>query len=165
MKSGKSFLLLLLFWTLGLGVLQAHPYHVSVFQLEYNPENKTLELTVKVFLDDMHTALKNWAAAGLDFESSSSNPFLKNYLIKTTRIKAGGEWLPMDFVGKETDEEAIWIYMEIPVGEKPLALDFETSLLTEIFDDQMNIVHLKLSEEEKTSARLGKSEQLKEFRF
>ena len=146
-------------------VTPPHPYHVSVFNVDYNSESQSLEITVKVFVDDMALALKKWSEYEVDFDNPTSNPFFKNYFLNTTKVKVNGSRQTIEYLGKEADIESVWIYLEVPVEAKPETITFKTSLLTEVYEDQMNIVHLKLSEEEKQSGRLNKDRLEKEFDF
>ena len=39
--------------------VKAHPFYVSIATLHYNQESRALEITLKVFTDDLEASIKN----------------------------------------------------------------------------------------------------------
>lgn len=130
-----------------------HDYHVSVTQMQYNPALKSFEVSIRIFTDDFEKGLsagngnKHFAVRNND----QNDPFVENYIRKsfllTDRQKKA---LAIRYVGKEQEEDATWIYLEIPFPGTLEGCTLQNSILMETFEDQVNMTNLKLTSEKKT---------------
>jgi len=146
----------------------AHPFYVSVSQIGYNPESKSLELACKIFVDDLETALEAAGAKdlylGLDKEKSSADEIIDNYLRKHLDIRINGNKVEGSFLGKEVIDDVIWSYIEYPDVAFPSEISIDNTLLLDELEGQQNIVHVKIAGKEK-SLRLfkGRSKDVLNF--
>ncbi len=123
----------------------AHDYHTSITDIKYNPRSQSLEVAVKVFTDDLEDALSRRNKAKITYNNSEKvKAYLHNYLSSALVFEAvKGKPMKYKLVGSEEDADALWIYVEVPVAATNLQqLYIKNAVLTEIFDDQMNIVNL-----------------------
>ncbi|MCF6333363.1 MAG: hypothetical protein L3J11_08765 [Draconibacterium sp.] len=62
----------------------AHPFYVSICQVDYNKENQSLEISVKIFANDLLVALEKAGATKIFLGEKKENPetdkFIFNYL-------------------------------------------------------------------------------------
>jgi len=62
----------------------AHPFYVSLCQVDYNNQNHTLEISVKIFADDLLRAIENKGISDLhlgeDMENPESGKYIFNYI-------------------------------------------------------------------------------------
>ena len=130
-----------------------HEYHVSVTQMQYNAAIKTFEVSIRIFTDDLEKGLAgdNGNKPFLIKNNDQNDPFIERYIRKhfslSDPLKKG---LPVHYIGKEQEEDATWVYLEIPF---PITLEgcrLQNSILSETFDDQVNMTNLKYSSEKKT---------------
>ncbi len=139
----------------GLMVAEARPthaFHTSIAQVNYDAKSKVLEVSLRVFTDDLETALskENNRKVKLD-DTSQHDRLIENYLKKQFGfINQQGERKGMNFIGKEFEVDATWLYLEIPCPESPNGLTLQDALLTEVFDDQVNMVNLTYLSTKKT---------------
>jgi hypothetical protein len=139
----------------GLSVAQARPthaFHTSIAQIKYDAKSKILEVSLRVFTDDLETALskENNGKVKLD-DTSHADRLIESYLKKQFGfINQKGERKVMNFIGKEFEVDATWLYVEIPCQESPNGLTIHDALLTEVFDDQVNMVNLTYLSTKKT---------------
>ena len=139
----------------GLTVTEARPihaFHTSIAQVRYDVKSKVLEVSLRIFTDDLETALskENNRKVILD-ETSQHDRLIENYLKKQFGfINQNGERKGMNFIGKESEVDATWLYLEIPCLESPNGLTLRNALLTELFDDQVNMVNLTYLSTKKT---------------
>ncbi|MFK7937394.1 MAG: DUF6702 family protein [Saprospiraceae bacterium] len=126
----------------------AHQFHVSKSQIEYNSEDKALQISVHIFLDDLEIAIEE-RGGGKTFlcterETKDAVAILKKYLQSQLKINVDGAERPFIFLGKELSEDlaAIWCYLEIPDLETPASLEVTNQILMDLYDDQKNIVHI-----------------------
>lgn len=123
-----------------------HPYHVGSVEFNYNSKSKSFEITGKFFLDDLENALKEKYGKAVHFNDvkykNDINLYLAKYCEEYLKLKADNKFLTVKYVGFEEDNEAVNIYLESEVVEKPKKVETAVSLLYNFFDDQMNIIHI-----------------------
>lgn len=124
----------------------AHPFHVSMCEVKYNSENQTLEIALKIFIDDLNRALEEQDIAnqyyGEPNEKETADQFLQSYLKKVMLFTINGEKGQMNFIGKERDGDALWNYIEIENVKQIQSFEASSTLFFEIYKDQQNIIQL-----------------------
>ena len=124
----------------------AHPFHVSVCDAAYNEENKSIEIIYKLFYDDFGEVLKAFAGQDVDLsDQQTSTPIITRYVNKKFGIVVNGKARELNILGYELDEGSIWIYIEVPKVKKINEAVYYNTMLTEVFDDQENLLHMKVS--------------------
>ncbi|MDN3587316.1 hypothetical protein QWY86_11595 [Pedobacter aquatilis] len=125
---------------------EKHPLHVSTTEVSFNQKDKTLEVSCRIFSDDFESILAKTYKQKTDLV----NPALKNqmdalvkkYLQNHLVIKANGKPVSINYIGFEIDHEATIIYLEVEKISTVKTLEVNSSILYDLFDDQMSIVHL-----------------------
>lgn len=130
----------------GSTLAMAHDYHSSITDIKYNPRTQSLQVAVKVFTDDLETALskRNKSKVTYSATSESIKQQLAAYMAATMSFEVTkGKPLKQRFIGSEEEADVVWLYLEVPVHHTSLSqLYIQNALLTELFDDQMNILNL-----------------------
>ncbi|MCR8559017.1 hypothetical protein KXD93_15275 [Mucilaginibacter sp. BJC16-A38] len=123
-----------------------HPIHVSTTNISYNNQDSKLEVICTIFTDDFEAALVKQYHAKTDLNRAdmhaAMDALVKKYIISNLQIKTGAAPLNLAYIGFEINKEATDIYFEsdkIPAVKK---IDADVSLLHNLFDDQINIVHI-----------------------
>lgn len=131
-----------------------HPFYVSVCQVDHNPDTGALEMSFRIFMDDLELALETMGTErlrlGTERESEKADHYIGRYLARHVVIEINGRSVSTAFLGKEVDPDAIWCYMEvenIPVLE---SMTMTNSLLLETFEDQVNLVHVNANGQKKS---------------
>ena len=123
----------------------AHRYHTSVTRLEYNAEERLVEITVQTFADDVESALgKRSGAPGsvrLDL-SPKTNALVLDYLRNVLVLKSGSAELELQWIGMELKGYTVWIYLQAKAPEGISKTSLHNKLLFELFTDQVNIVNV-----------------------
>ncbi len=130
-----------------------HDFHSSLTEVQYNTQTKTLEVSLRIFTDDLQTALTKASGKTVRLEKNAapSDQVLRQYLAQHFAvIDAKNTRKPMTWVGKELTVDVIWVYVEIPITENINGLRLENSILHELFDDQINIVNIIQNKQKKT---------------
>lgn len=146
----SSFLLLPLFL---LAASPKHEYHVSVTQMQYNPALKSFEVSIRIFTDDFEKGLsdENGKKRFLIKNNDQNDPFVERYIRKNFVLTdAQKKAVNIKYVGKEQEEDATWVYLEISYSGTLAGCKLQNSILMEAFDDQVNMTNLKLSSDKKT---------------
>lgn len=139
-----------LFWLWPVLPLLWHDIHVSKCELEYSQEEKSLQISTHIFVDDLETTISgkliNDLKLGTEHEISNGDELVLNYLRQHLVIKINGEPQKLQLVGKELSDDylALWIYTEIPGINVIKRLDIQYDVLMELYDDQRNILSAKI---------------------
>ncbi len=131
-----------------------HPYHVGSVEINYNQKSKTFEITGRFFLDDLENGLNNKYGKTLHFNDpkfkAQLNEALKNYSAEYFKLKGNNKFLNVSFVGYEEDHESVNVYLESEKIDNPKKVETAVSFLYNLFDDQINIVHIIVKGERKS---------------
>ena len=129
-----------------------HDFHSSLAEVHYNAASKSLEVSLRVFSDDLNAALtKARGRPILVNEAATTDALIKQYVDKHFAFaNAKNIRKPTVWVGKEIAVDVTWLYFEIPLTENLNGMRFENSLLCELYEDQVNIVNLNYQNQKRT---------------
>lgn len=151
----KLFLLFGLLFFLMFSARDMHPYHVGSVEINYNAKSKTFEISARLFLDDLENGLNKKYNQTLHFGEEQSkeaiDKVLQNYFSEYFKLKSNNKFLKINYLGFEEDKEAVNIYLESEITESPKKVETAVSLLYNLYDDQMNIVHIIVNGNRKSS--------------
>lgn len=151
----KFFLLFTFLLAFSVSAKPIHPYHVGSVEINYNSKTKTFEISAKFFLDDLENSLNAKYNKTLHFGEEKSkaglDQALENYFAEYFKLKSNNKFLKINYLGFEEDKESVNVYLESEATEMPKKVETAVSLLYSFFDDQMNIVHIIVNGERKSS--------------
>lgn len=131
-----------------------HKYYVAVFQLEYVPQKKVVQITSRIFIDDLEAALNKKYSKKLGIgstkELAETTDLLKLYLNENIHIKINGKAKAIKFLGKETEDDVLICYYTVPADTKVKSVEMDNTVLFETFADQQNIIHTKVNGDKKS---------------
>ncbi|OWP86361.1 hypothetical protein BWK60_09270, partial [Flavobacterium covae] len=123
-----------------------HKFYVSIYQIHYIPEKKRLQITSRIFIDDLNQALSSKyhvkTALGEKEETDKDVELMKKYLEETFKIKINGKLKPFQFVQKEIEANVLIGYYKIENISKFKSLEIQNNALLELNDEQQNIIHV-----------------------
>lgn len=141
-----SLLLSSLFFT-----TNVHEFHLSKTIVKYKVEQQAIQVSMHLFIDDLEEALRQKGADSLFICTKMENPdterYLTKYLEDQFKIISENGAIQMNFLGKEISEslDGVWVYMEATDINQPQETKIENSLLTEVFEDQKNIISIEVA--------------------
>lgn len=145
-----------------------HDFHTSITNAEYNPKTKSMEIAMKLFTDDLELTIKNKHQVILNLNSDNELPqadsLIYNYVIDNFEIQSGKKNTHPTFVGKEMENGITFIYLEIHSFPIEKELFVRNTVFFDTFDDQSNIVNVKL-DGELESAFLKKGKETERIQF
>jgi hypothetical protein len=121
-----------------------HDFHTSLAEVQYDPGARALEVSLRVFTDDLESALSkdNGGKTIRVTDDPAADPFIKNYLSRYfSVVDATNRRKPVNLLGKEITVDVTWIYFEIKEVESLAGKRLQNAVLTELFDDQINMVN------------------------
>ncbi len=154
-----GFLMVIAFW-FSLLAFMPHPLHLSVAEAHHNKEEKSLQVSVKLFFDDFESALthKTGQSVFLCPDSSNSNyELVHEYFSERFNLSVNDKLINFDLLGYECENELVFVYLEYRNVAKIKTLSIQNELLFERFLDQTNLLHLYIEEERNTLLTKPKS--------
>ena len=146
MRKTKKILFLVNLFLIGSLSLSAHPFYVSIFQIDFNNENKSLEISVKVIADDLLLALEKRGETniylGEERERPDTDKLIFDYIKDKLKLTINGKKTEFRFIGKEMDTNVLWSYFEIDNITELQKIEVNCDLLTEVFPAQNNIIQV-----------------------
>lgn len=125
-----------------------HDFHVSITTIDHNPRTQALEITVKIFTDDLERSIQALGGGNLYLggpnEAADADSLVHAYLRNRLSLALDGRPATYAWVGKEVELDAVWCYVEVTQVGKFSSLEITNRILTELFDDQANVVHCKV---------------------
>lgn len=149
MLASYSKLLLLLFFFLPVGSKKSdkHPLHVSTTEINFNAKEKSLEVTCRIFTDDFENVLAQQFKAKTDLSKpamrKAMDELIKKYMNLHLQYILNGKAVKASYIGFEKDNEATNVYLEIDNVSALNTLTVNNSILYDLFDDQMSILHVE----------------------
>lgn len=124
-----------------------HPFHVGSAEFRYATSSKTIQVTARVFMDDLEKAVREKYGVNVAFhrpaDRSAMEKLLTQYCTEYLKLKVDGQMKNLTFIGYEEDKEGVDLYLESsPLPKTPTKIEVGVSLLYNIFDDQINLVHI-----------------------
>ena len=131
----------------------AHPYHVSIAEVKYNPKNQNLEIALKLFTDDLEKTLSEKAGKPVVITSDAAVvKMLEAYFQKHFQVQLPQNQviLPRSF-GYQKEDDAHWFFLAIPLKAGQLeAAKLRNQVLLETFSDQINLTNLEINGKKRT---------------
>jgi len=123
----------------------AHKYYTSLARVEYNAEGKTVEISLRVFADDLELALTRRAGRRVSLErTKDAEQLVLAYLRETFQIRnREGEAKPLRWVGLELRSGVAWLYFEAEMPEGLSGARLRAHVLFELFPEQVNTVSVR----------------------
>jgi len=139
-----------------------HDFHVSRMTMDFNPEEQALEVSMHIFTDDLELGLEAMGHPGILLntpkEPAHADSLIQVYLERHLDLEheAGGS-ARFRWLGKESsdDYQATWIYFYLDLPSNTGSYTLKQDVLTEVYDDQQNIVNLRAVEDPALSLLTG----------
>ncbi len=153
MKHLKKILLVLI---LPLVAFTTHKFYVSVTNIGYSEKDDALQITTRIFIDDLEAVLleRYEVAANLDADTESkvADEYLEKYLRKKFKVEIDGENKSYDLIGKKYDNDVCVFYIELAKInlDSVKYIQIQNEILTDLFDEQQNVVHFKIKGKKKS---------------
>ena len=100
-------------------------------------------------MDDLENAVNKKYGKNLHFMDNKSEKemqqILKNYASEYLKLKVNNQLTNVNFIGFEEDKESVEIFLESEPVANPKKIETAVSFLYNIFDDQMNIIHITIN--------------------
>ncbi len=126
-----------------------HPIFVSVIEVEHNATAKTLEVSCKLFTDDLEKTLRSTYKSSVDLinpkDKTAMDKLINDYVQKHLKITADHRTINLKYLGYEQEEEGIYSYFEAENVGQPKTIQIFNNLLYEYKPEQMGLMHVTVN--------------------
>lgn len=131
-----------------------HKYYISVTQIDFIENKQSVQITSRIFIDDMEKLLRDRYDEEITL-SSKDEPktvdlYIARYLKEKLRIKINNEVSEIVFIGKVYDADIVRCYLEIEGVKHIETFEVSNRVLFDVFEDQQNIVKTNINEKQKS---------------
>ena len=133
------------FFLFALTSFSAHKFYMGIYQINYAPEKKMLQITTRIFVEDLNKALekkyKKATHLGTAKETAEDVILMQKYLAEKFKIKVNGTAVTMNYLSKEMESDVIICYLNVRGISKVKTLDTYNAVLIDWDQEQQNITH------------------------
>jgi len=123
-----------------------HPFHLSICEIKYDIDSKSLQITTSLFQDDLEFVFNQISGTSDYFNEVNESRIredLKEFFEEHLQVSIDDRSRTTQFLGFEIDEYVVWCYLEInqviSIGE----IFVKYTPLIDTFDDQINLAHIR----------------------
>jgi len=131
-----------------------HKYYISLCEIEYIEEQQSVQIILGLFIDDIEFTLNKNHSSTLNIatkkEATNIDLLYEEYLNTHFKVIVNEELISYQFIGKEYDDDIVRFYLEIPNIELLESIEVFNSNLIQDFEDQQNIIKIKVKDINKT---------------
>ncbi len=121
-----------------------HKFYVSLSDIRFNPESEVLEIATKIFIDDLEFCVPSLHIG--ESHTAENEVLIATYLLKEMSIMCNDNFVGLNFIGYEIEDDVIWCYVESDKISNPETFHLEFTFLIDELDQQTNIIHFKKDE-------------------
>jgi len=132
-----------------------HPFYVSVTEINHNTKAQSVEISCRMFYDDLEHVLEKQYRTRLDIVKPANKPqlekVLNDYIHKHLIVKVDGKVLNPAYIGYEIQEDGAWTYLEVKGITKAQKIEVHDDLLYTEHTEQINMLHVTVNGERKST--------------
>lgn len=125
-----------------------HKFYVSTTNIQFDQPSKSFQITMKLFTDDLENALgdpdRNKLKLGSDEEQGDADQLIANYLEEKFKMRVNDKHVEWSYLGKEVEYDLTYCYLETFGVSKVHFLTIENTVFFELFEDQTNLINLRI---------------------
>ena len=134
----------------------AHKFYLSVTNVGYSEKDQALQITTRIFIDDFESVLLERYDIKMQLatekESALADEYIEKYIRTKFALYIDGKVVNFDFIGKKYEDDLMICYIEVPnvVLDNHKSIALQNEILTDMFDEQQNVVHFKINGKKKS---------------
>jgi hypothetical protein len=145
-----------------------HPFYISVTEVNHNAKAKSLEISTKIFFDDLEKDIENESNTSIDIIKPISKEkvdvLIASYLKKHLQVKVNGKLLNLKYLGYQIQEDAAWCYLQVNNISKVSTIEVNNNILYNLHKEQINMLNVIVNGE-RQSTKLDNPESRAVFKF
>ena len=145
-----------------------HPFYIAVTEVNLNSADKTLEVSCKMFADDLEQIIEKNTRTQLDISSDKDktkfDSYIPAYVKSHLNLSVDGKAANLSYIGFEKEKESAFCYFQIENISSLKKIDIVDSILQDYTADQINIIHVTVNGK-RQSTKLDYPERNASFSF
>jgi len=122
-----------------------HKFYFSLTSIKVDTQQKNLNVSCKLFIDDLEQILLNTNKVKYDLTKSeqikAAEQAIYQYMVNHLKLNINNKNMPLNWVGFETENDVVWIYLESKCTDKKFNnLKVSNSILCNLTTEQTNLV-------------------------
>jgi len=145
-----------------------HKYYISMTKIKYVQEERSVQITMRFFIDDLEKTLNNrfkkdFKLANSD-ELKETDKLLNFYMQQKFDIIINEQTVEYTYIGKEYENDVVFIYLEATDIDNINSIEVKNSMLLETFEEQQNFIKLYMNNQVKTMVLIrGNDKEMLKF--
>lgn len=131
-----------------------HKYYISVTQINYIAASASVQITSRLFIDDLESVLKlnydNAIILAENDELETIDGYMKLYLKDKIKLTINNKPVTFKFIGKEYDGDIVRCYLEVENVPHIKSFSITNNVLFDLQNDQQNIVKTTINAQNKS---------------
>lgn len=127
---------------------------MSLTQINYSEEQQTLQIIVRVFIDDLETEINTLSQdkieLGTEREPLNIDRIYKSYLNSHLHFYIDKHPKPFQYIGNEYKNDQVFFYLEVAEIDSIQSLGIQNTMLHNSFQEQENIVKTSIYDKHKS---------------
>jgi hypothetical protein len=132
----------------------AHKFYVGIYQVNFVPEKKMLQITSRVFVDDVNDVLKQKHKRefriGETAETAEDVTLMKQYFAENMTVKIDGKQQQLQFMSKEIENNVLICYFRCTGIARIKMFEIKNKILIDLVTEQQNIIQTNINGEKKS---------------
>lgn len=154
----------LLLYFVASAFVNVHKYYVSVTEINIIESSGAIQISSRLFIDDLELALQNiYANESISLSNADSEKvqnMIKTYVITHFKIDVNKEQIDLNYLGREYEDDVVYIFMEAEGLDEISSIKISNSILFDTYQEQEHIIKTK-TEKKSKSFILNKSKSFK----
>ncbi|HEA29313.1 MAG TPA: peptidase E [Leeuwenhoekiella sp.] len=131
-----------------------HKFYLSVTQVEFVPEEHSVQVITRLFYDDLQKALQERYDSSIRVEKSYDqkklNAFINKYIQQKFKLKINGNPAQLHYLGHKDENDYVVCFLETTDINEVKSLEIENTLLMDAFTEQKNVIHTQVGDTHKS---------------
>ena len=128
---------------------EMHKFYVSIYQIHAAPEKKMLQITSRIFMDDLNAVLyRNYhkkTHLGEKNESPEDVVLMKKYILEHFDIKVDGIPKTIHYLSKDYEGNVMICYYRVNEVSEIKTLEVANTVLMDLNAEQQNIIQTTIA--------------------
>ena len=131
-----------------------HKYYLSLTKIDYVKESKSVQITMRIFIDDLEKTLNKINNKSFELttknELEASDFYIEKYVSEHLKVTINGSVKKYNYLGKKYETEVVYIFAEIEDISSIQSIEIKNRILMNTYPEQQNIIKLNINNKKKS---------------
>ena len=131
-----------------------HKYYLSLTKIDYIKESKSIQITMRIFIDDLESTLNKINNKSFELDTKAeledANIYIEKYLLKQFEVNINGSLKNYKYLGKKYENDVVFLFAEIENISVIKSIEIKNRILMDAFPEQQNIIKLNINNKKKS---------------